>query len=69
MEALHSETYSLSTHEAAVGICKPKEWRKSGLVVIIVIVLLLLLEIVIVFQLYLLIFLRELKSFSPFFGI
>lgn len=39
MEALHSETYSLSTHEAAAGVCKPKEWRKPGLVDAIIILL------------------------------
>lgn len=39
MEALHSETYSLSTHEAIAGVCKPKEWRKPGIVDAIIIVI------------------------------
>lgn len=33
MEALHSETYSLSTHEATAGVCKPEEWRKPGIII------------------------------------
>lgn len=59
MEALHSETYSLSTHEAAAGVCKPKEWRKPGLVdaIIILLTLTLLLLVVTPFQLSLFCFL------------
>ncbi len=33
MEALHCETYSLSTLEATAGVCKPKEWRKPGIII------------------------------------